>query len=111
VEPPALTPPAAAPTVVSDAPVNEVLPDVSRGALDTIRGTVRVSVRVSVASDGSVVDAAPEDPGPSRYFERRSIEAARKWSFAPTETAERRSMLVRFAFTRSGVTASTSPAK
>jgi hypothetical protein len=102
-------PPPAELVVSTDRPVDEVMPNVSQSALDTIRGTVRVSVRLTVSKDGTVVAATPEDPGPSRYFERRSLEASRKWTFAPTDTKEERSMLVRFAFTRWGVTASAEP--
>jgi TonB family protein len=86
-----------------------VLPEVSRSALDTIRGTVRVSVQVILDEAGTVVMATTDDPGPSRYFERRSLEAARKWTFAPTQTDEQRRMRLRFAFTRSGVSASAEP--
>lgn len=95
-----------------DAPpsaINEAIPDVPRSALDTIRGTIRVSVRVNVDKQGAVVDAATEDRGPSRYFERLAIEAARKWTFTPAAAEERRAMLVKFNFTRDGATAHASP--
>ena len=95
-----------------DAPlasVDEVIPDVPQSALDTIRGTVRVSVRVTIDKQGAVVDAAADDGGPSRYFERLALEASRKWTFTPANSAERRTMLVRFNFTRDGATAHASP--
>ncbi len=82
---------------------------VPRSASQTIRGTVRVSVRVIVDEDGNVVAATAEDPGPSRYFERLSLEAAKEWMFAPAETRGRRLMLVKFNYTRSGATANASP--
>jgi TonB family protein len=85
--------------------INEVLPDVPQSALDTIRGTVRVSVRVNIDQQGRVVNAAAEDRGPSRYFERLSFEAAKQWTFTPATSDEQRSMLVRFNFTRNGATA------
>lgn len=101
------------PAPVAEPPVprvNEVLPTISQSSLDSIRGTVRVSVRLSVASDGTVLSATTDDPGPSRYFERRALEAAKQWTFPPAAaTGEKRSMRVRFAFTRSGVTASSEP--
>ena len=90
--------------------IDEVIPDVPRSALDTIRGTVRVSVRVSVDNQGTVVDTAAEDRGPSRYFERLSVEAAKKWTFTPAAAEERRIMLVKFNFTQAGATAQASPA-
>jgi TonB family protein len=95
-----------------DAPpstINEVIPDVPRSALETIRGTVRVSVRVIVGKQGTVVDAAADDRGPSRYFERLAVEASKKWTFTPANSAEQRMMLVRFNFTRAGATAHASP--
>jgi TonB family protein len=82
-----------------------VLPRPPQSALDTIRGTVRVSVRLQVANDGSVSEVASEIAGPSRYFERQSLQAARQWQFAPAEAGPARSVVVRFAFTRGGVTA------
>jgi TonB family protein len=82
-----------------------VIPEVKRSARETIRGTVRVSVRVIVDQEGSVLAATADDPGPSRYFERLAIQASKKWTFAPTDSEEQRIMLVRFAFTRAGTTA------
>lgn len=89
--------------------VNEVIPDVPRSALQTIRGTVRVSVRLTVDKDGAVIAATADDPGPSRYFERLAMEASKKWTFAPADTQAQRMVLVRFNFTREGTTARASP--
>ena len=98
------TPAAEAPDAPTAA-ANEVLPSVSRGALNTVRGTIRVSIRVTVDKTGAVVAATADEPGPSRYFERHSLEAARKWTFTPATAEAPRTMLVRFYFKRSGVTA------
>ena len=93
-------------TAQSDAsPTNEVIPDVPRSALQTIRGTIRVSIRVTVDKQGTVIAATSVDPGPSRYFERLAMEASRQWTFAPSGTREPRRVLVRFNFTREGTTA------
>jgi TonB family protein len=95
-----------------DAPlsaVNEVTPKVSQSALNTISGTVRVSVRVIVDNAGAVVDATADDAGPSRYFERLSVDASKKWTFTPANSEEQRTMLVKFNFTREGVTARAEP--
>lgn len=86
-------------------PINEVIPNVPRSARETIRGTVRVSVRVIVDNEGTVLAAIADDPGPSRYFERLAIEASKKWTFARADSEEQRIMLVRFNFTRAGTTA------
>jgi TonB family protein len=93
----------------SPSPINEVIPDVPRSALQTIRGTVRVSVRLTVDKDGTVLTAIPDDPGPSRYFERLAIEASKKWTFAPAATEAQRMVLARFNFTREGATARATP--
>lgn len=85
--------------------ISEVIPDVPRSARETIRGTVRVSVRVIVDKEGTVLVATADDPGPSRYFERLAIQASKKWKFAPTDSGEQRIMLVRFNFRRAGTTA------
>lgn len=91
-----------------DAPpsaINEVIPAASKSALATIRGTVRVAVRVTLDKQGAVVAATAADPGPSRYFARLSREAAKKWTFTPTTLEDQRTLLIRFNYTRNGVTA------
>jgi serine/threonine protein kinase len=87
------------------SPVNEVVPSPPQSALDTIRGTIRIAIRVTIAPDGSVVSTVSEVPGPSRYFERLSREAASKWTFTSAETTDQRTALLHFSLTRSGVTA------
>lgn len=91
-----------------DAPpsaINEVIPNASRGALQTIRGTIRVSIRVTIDKQGAVAAATTTEPGPSRYFERLALDASKKWTFTPATNDEPRKILVRFSFTRNGVTA------
>jgi TonB family protein len=61
----------------------QVLPDVPKSARDTIRGTVRVSVKVVVDPSGSVAEATLDSPGPSRYFANLALQAARQWKFWP----------------------------
>jgi TonB family protein len=89
----------------ASSPISKVIPDVPQSARKTIRGTVRVSVRVIVDGKGTVRVATADDPGPSRYFERLAIQASKKWMFAPTDSEKQRIMLVRFNFTRAGTTA------
>lgn len=87
--------------------VHEEFPDIPERAKRTIRGTVRVSVRVIVNEDGTVFAALTDNRGPSRYFERLAIEAAKKWTFIPADGAsDQRVMLIRFAFSRDNDTAS-----
>jgi TonB family protein len=96
-------------TEASSAGVHEVIPDVPQRARRTIRGTVRVSIRVIVEQDGTVFAALAEQRGPSRYFERLAIEAAKQWTFPPADTSDQRLMLVKFGFTRDGTTAQAVP--
>jgi TonB family protein len=101
--------PAAASATRTRAPdavpvVHAEMPDVPARARQTIHGRIRVSVRAIVNSDGRVDATLAEQPGPSRYFERFAIEAARKWTFAPAPTLARRVALLRFEFTRAGAT-------
>jgi len=61
-------------------------------------------VRVIVDQNGSVFAADTDRTGPSGYFQRVAIEAAKKWTFPPVDTPPRRMMQVRFDFTRDGTT-------
>lgn len=61
----------------------QVVPDAPQKALDTIRGTIRVRVRVSVDPSGSVTDATLDSPGPSKYFADLVLRAAQRWKFDP----------------------------
>jgi outer membrane biosynthesis protein TonB len=113
---PAVTPSPAAPPVAAaraaapgpaaaaalPAAVHEEIPDVPLRARQTIHGHIRVSVRVIVDKDGNVVATLLDRAGPSRYFARLAMEAARKWTFPPIDTPARRVKLVHFEFTRQG---------
>ncbi|HEU4602094.1 MAG TPA: energy transducer TonB [Steroidobacteraceae bacterium] len=88
---------------------NEVLPTVPRSALNTIHGTIRVSIQVVLNQEGAVTSATSQIAGPSRYFERLSLQSAKKWTFTPSQAHERRTMYVKFEFTRAGVSARAEP--
>jgi outer membrane biosynthesis protein TonB len=105
-----------APARASDAPArqspvgaapsaaHEEIPNVPLSARRTIHGHIKVWVRVIVEQDGSVSAADTDLPGPSRYFRRLAIEAAKKWTFPAVDTAPARLMQVRFDFSRDGTT-------
>jgi len=82
-----------------DEITRRVLPDIPAKARDTIHGTVRVVVRVTVDSAGSVAEATLE-PGGSPYFGKLAVEAVRRWQFAPAEGAIPRNWILRFEITR-----------
>jgi len=83
---------------------HEEIPDVPRHARATIRGLIKVAVRVTVDRSGNVVDETLENPGPSKYFARLATQAARKWKFAPADDQDSRRWLLRFEFSRGGAT-------
>lgn len=82
----------------------QVMPDVSKGARNTIRGTIKVSVRVDVNPSGKVIAAKLETAGPSRYFAEKALKAAEQWEFTPQPDTS--SWLVHFRFRRNGIEAS-----
>jgi len=76
---------AAGPTVPG-AVVHRALPDVPRAAANTIRGRVRIGVRVQVDSNGNVSNADFESRGPSRYFANLALQTAHQWKFRSAQT-------------------------
>jgi TonB family protein len=65
--------------------VQQILPDAPQKARDTIRGKVRVSVKVHVSESGNVTEASLAAPGPSQYFADRALTAAQLWKFSPAK--------------------------
>ena len=82
--------------------LDQVLPDVSQKARDTIHGRVRVVVRVHVDPSGNVSAADLDSPSPSKFFADLALQAARRWEFQSPE-ADGHSIpsewLLRFEFT------------
>ena len=89
---------AAAPSLA----LHEVIPEVPQSARRTITGHINVWVRVIVLPDGSVFAATADRTGPSMYFQRLAIDAARQWTFPRVDTQSKRLMEVRFDFSRDG---------
>jgi hypothetical protein len=81
------------------------LPKVPRQALGTIHGHFRIVVLVLVDHSGAVVKELVKSTGPSPYFARLAREAARQTTFTATNESGTREWLLRFEFTRGGVTA------
>jgi eukaryotic-like serine/threonine-protein kinase len=93
----------------SSAVVHQEIPVVPRGIRDSVRGTIKVAVLITVDRSGSVVAQTLENRGPSKYFARLAANAAKKWRFAPTDAASSRQWLLQFEFTRAGVVAESKP--
>ena len=85
--------------------VHQDIPQPSAASRATIRGHIKVAVRVSIDSTGKVVGDGLVEPGPSRYFARLASQSARRWQFAPAPGIARRQHLLRFEFGRDGATA------
>lgn len=96
--------PAREATATSGNVRRQVMPDVSKGARNTIRGTIKVSVQVDVNPSGKVIAAKLKTAGPSRYFAEKALKAAEQWEFSPQPDTS--SWLVHFHFRRNGTDAS-----
>ncbi len=96
----------APPAIAGQGPVvQQIMPAVSKSARDTIHGTIKVRVKVSVDPSGNVQTASFVSPGPSKYFARQAMEAAQQWKFVPGQGQDPRSWIVQFGFKRSGTDA------
>jgi TonB family protein len=82
------------------------LPDPSASALRTIQGHLKVRVQVTVDEAGNVSSARFLSAGPSKYFSRLAMEAARQWKFRPGKgQSSSNEWNLLFEFTRGGVQA------
>jgi TonB family protein len=94
--------------------VNRVMPEVPREILATIRGLVKINVRVRVDRSGSVIDAELDSRAGSKYFNRVVLDAARRWKFKPaaaSDNAARSARLLRFECRPDACQASAVPAQ
>jgi hypothetical protein len=102
-------PPPSASTSASAVPpaaLHEVIPDVPQSVIQSIQGHIHIGVRVIVEQDGSVFAALEDRTSASKHLQRLAIEAAKQWTFPPTDTPSRRLMQIQFDFGRDGTTAS-----
>jgi TonB family protein len=94
--------------VAGAAVIKQVVPDVPRSASATIRGTIKVRVKVAVDASGNVARATLASPGPSKYFANLALEAARGWQFRPANVDGQNlpaEWMLEFRFQRSGTRA------
>ena len=88
------------------AVAERVLPQISPGALHSIRGRIKIQVKVDVDETGDVTLARLKSSGPSRYFARQALEAARGWKFKPARAngqAVASQWIVQFMLSRSAI--------
>jgi len=100
-----------APTAHAASDKGEVIrrgtPEVPAVARNTIHGTVRVNVRVSVDPAGNVTATALENHGPSRYFADLARKSASGWKFSPPQIdgkAAPSQWVLKYEFRRGGTT-------
>jgi TonB family protein len=89
--------------------VHQVIPAVPRSAQNTIRGTIKVVVRVQVDPSGKVTDAKLKSAGSSRYFANQALKAAERWEFSAPEVDGQPAAsiwLLQFKFKRTSIDAS-----
>jgi TonB family protein len=74
--------------------------------MESIKGKVDVSVRVTVDPGGDVTGASLDSPGSSQYFARVTLEAAKKWKFKPAQADGQpvpSVWILKFEFTQTGI--------
>jgi serine/threonine protein kinase len=109
--PPAVSPPPAVEnpkaSIAASLPtvLHQEIPDLSRSARESIRGVIKIAVRVIVDRAGNVVAATLDNRRSSKYFARAAMDAAKKWKFAQAADQASRVWLLHFEFTRAGTTA------
>jgi TonB family protein len=89
--------------------VRQVLPNVPRSAQNTIRGTIKVVVRVQVDPSGKVTAAKLKSSGSSRYFANQALKAAERWEFSAPEIGGQptaSTWFLQFRFKRTSIQAS-----
>ncbi|HEY4841720.1 MAG TPA: TonB family protein [Terriglobales bacterium] len=92
--------------------VHRVMPEISPSARSTIRGTIKIGVRVDVDAAGNVTSARIASGGGSKYFSRVALEAAREWKFSPSpDAAGARAWKLQFTLSRSRMEASAARVK
>lgn len=91
--------------------VRQVAPQIAASAQRTIRGRIRLRVRDHVDSSGNVTRADLVSAGPSQYFARLVMDAAREWKFVPSSQQGERRYMLHFDLTRKGNSAHAEPTK
>jgi TonB family protein len=107
-------PPAALAASRSAGVLQQVLPQITPHAQNSIHGTVKVKVLAAVDANGRVSRAKVASRGPSSYFVRQALESARQWTFTPAIRDGRlqsSEWTIHFEFRRSGTTATARQAR
>ena len=87
------------------AVAERVMPDILPAAVQSIHGQFDLAIRVHVDTVGNVSSAEFDEPGPSKYFGRVTMEAVQRWKFKPPQAggqAVPSVWLLQFQFTQAG---------
>jgi len=85
--------------------IERVQPDLLPKAVASIHGQFVVKVKVAVDATGAVSSADFDSEGPSKYFAKSALEAARRWRFKPAQVkgeAVSSVWALQFRFTHAG---------
>lgn len=96
-------------TAGADDVLHREIPQVSPGARRTVRGKIKVRVKVTADANGDVTKARIESGGPSKYFSRIALQAAKGWKFTPAQSGDgdaARQWNLQFVFSRTDTDAS-----
>jgi eukaryotic-like serine/threonine-protein kinase len=96
------------------AVLHRVMPTPAESALRTIHGRIKIRIRAAADAAGNVANARFVSAGPSQYFARYAMEAAKQWKFTPPvengrATSSEWNLL--FEFTNGGVQAVAEPTR
>jgi TonB family protein len=107
---PARVVPAVSPAVKAadstGAVLRRVSPAAAPSSLRTVRGRLKVRVRVDVDTAGNVTGEKLVTAGPSKYFSRLAMQAAQQWKFTPPTQngqAAPSQWTILFEYTRGGI--------
>ncbi len=81
-----------------------VMPEILPAATKSIHGGFDLSIRVKVDAQGGVTSAELDASGPSKYFAKQALQAARQWRFTPAQVngqAASSVWVLKFHFTQS----------
>ena len=98
---------ARAASLVKSVVADQRIPDVPEHIRDGIQGHIRVGIAVEVDAEGRVANATVDSPGPSRYFAKQALDAAKAWTFRAAQVDGRpvpSRWMLQFLFGQTGTT-------
>ena len=94
-------------SLVKSVVADQRIPDIPENIRDGIQGHIRVGIAVEVDADGRVANATVDSSGPSRYFAKQALDAAKAWTFRAAQVDGRAvpsRWMLQFLFGQTGTT-------